>query len=92
MYTVDLYRRVRLACHHEKLSQREAALRFGIDRRTVSKILLHSEPPGYRRTKPICRPKLGPFTAWALAALCVGAAYVNHVNCACFLPPPSLPP
>ena len=63
MYTVDLYRRVRLACHHEKLSQREAALRFGIDRRTVSKILLHSEPPGYRRTKPIRRPKLGPFTA-----------------------------
>ena len=52
MYTVDLYRRVRLACHHEGLSQREAARRFGIDRRTVSKMLLHSEPPGYRRSKP----------------------------------------
>ena len=62
MYTVDLYRRVRLACHHEKLTQREAARRFGIDRRTVSKILLHSVPPGCRRTKPIRRPKLGPFT------------------------------
>ena len=62
MYSVDLYRRVRLACHHEGLSQREAARRFGIDRRTVSKILLHSEPPGYRRTKPVRKPKLGPFT------------------------------
>ena len=62
MYTVDLYRRVRLACHHEKLTQREAARRFGIDRRTVAKILLHAVPPGYRRTKPIRRPKLGPFT------------------------------
>ena len=62
MYSVDLYRRVRLACHHEGLSQREAARRFGIDRRTVSKMLLHSEPPGYRRTKPVRKPKLGPFT------------------------------
>jgi len=62
MYTVDLYRRVRLACHHEQLSQREAARHFGIDRRTVSKILLHSVPPGYQRTKPVRRPKLGPFT------------------------------
>ena len=62
MYSVDLYRRVRLACHHEGLSQREAARRFGIDRRTVSKMLLHSEPPGYRRKKPVRKPKLGPFT------------------------------
>ncbi|MCP5083311.1 MAG: IS21 family transposase [Alphaproteobacteria bacterium] len=63
MYTVDLYRRVRLDHHQEELSQREIARRYGIDRRTVSKMLLHSEPPGYRRTKPVRRPKLGPFTA-----------------------------
>ena len=30
MYTVDLYLRVRLACHVDGLSQREAASRFGI--------------------------------------------------------------
>ena len=29
MYTVDLYRRVRLACHVEGLSQRKASKRFG---------------------------------------------------------------
>ena len=63
MYTVDLYRRVRLACHHENLSIREAARRFGIARETVKKILEHSEPPGYRRRQPPKRPKLGPFTA-----------------------------
>ncbi len=30
MYLVDLYLRVRLACHVEELSQREAARRFGL--------------------------------------------------------------
>ena len=45
-YGVDLYRRVRLACHREGLSGREAARRFGIDRKTVTKILAHSVPPG----------------------------------------------
>jgi transposase len=62
MYRVDLYRRVRHACHREGLSQREAARRFGVNRRTVSKMLLHSIPPGYRRSKPCRRPKLAPFT------------------------------
>ena len=62
MYQVDLYRRVRLACHHEGVSKREAARRFGIDRKTVDKILQHSVPPGYRRSKPVRRPKLDPYT------------------------------
>ena len=61
MYQVDIYRRVRLACHHDGLSKREAARRFGIDRKTVDKMLQHSVPPGYRRSKPIKRPKLGPY-------------------------------
>ena len=60
---MDLYRRVRLACHFEGLSSREAARRFGIDRRTVKKILSSSTPPGYRRVKPVRRPKLDPFIA-----------------------------
>ena len=62
MYGVDLYRRVRLACHRGGLSRREASRQFGIDRKTVAKILLHSEPPGYRRRQPPKRPKLAPFT------------------------------
>jgi len=59
---VDLYRRIRLACHHEALSRRAAARRFGIDRKTVAKILAHTEPPGYQRSQAPKRPKLGPFT------------------------------
>jgi len=62
MYLVDLYLRVRLACHVEGLSQREAARRFGLSRDTVKKMLRHSVPPGYRRSRPPKRPKLDPFT------------------------------
>jgi transposase len=40
------------------LSERAAARRFGIDPRTVAKMLAFSVPPGYRRTKPPVRPKL----------------------------------
>ncbi len=62
MYAVDLYLRVRLACHVNGVSRREAAIRFGIARETVNKMLEHSAPPGYQRKHPPRRPKLGPFT------------------------------
>jgi transposase len=62
MYGVELYREVRLAVVDEGLSHREAARRFGIDRRTVKKMLSYAAPPGYRRTKPVHRPKLAAFT------------------------------
>jgi len=62
MYGVELYRDVRLAVVDEGLSHREAARRFGIDRRTVKKMLSYSAPPGYRRSKPVRRPKLESFT------------------------------
>ena len=62
MYGVELYRDVRLAVVDEGLSHREAARRFGIDRRTVKKMLSYSAPPGYRRSKPAPRPKLAAFT------------------------------
>ena len=62
MYSVELYRKVRLACRHEGLSGREAARRFGIDRKKVAKILAHSVPPGYRLRGLRKRPKLDPFT------------------------------
>src|SRR4249919_1117516 len=63
MKPVELYARVRHACHVEGLSQREAARRFGIDPKTVEKMLRHAVPPGYRRSKPPARPKLDGFTA-----------------------------
>ena len=61
MYSVELYRRVRRACFVDGMSERAAALHFGVDRKTVSKMLKHSVPPGYRRSKPPVRPKLDPF-------------------------------
>ena len=35
---------------------------FGIDPRTVAKMMRFSVPPGYRRSRPPARPKLDPFT------------------------------
>ena len=63
MYDVDLYRKVRLACHRDGMSAREAALHFGINRRTVAKMLKHSIPPGYQQGVVRPRLKLDPFTA-----------------------------
>jgi len=53
---------VRLACHQQGLSSREAARQFGISRESVSKMLKFSEPPGYRRLSAPKRPKLEGFT------------------------------
>ena len=62
MKRVDLYARVRYAVMIEGESQREASQRFGIDPRTVKKMLNFSVPPGYVRSKPPARPKLDGFT------------------------------
>ncbi len=58
MYGVELYGLVRRAVMLEGLSHRAAALRFGIDRGTVAKMIASPAPPGYRRTMPVRRPKL----------------------------------
>ena len=63
MKQVELYAKVRYAVQIEGLSKRAAARRFGIDPRTVDKMMEFSVPPGYRRLKPPARPKLGPFIA-----------------------------
>ena len=62
MKGVELYARIRRAVSIEGMSRREAARLFGVDRRTVDKMLRFSVPPGYRRNKPPARPKLDPFT------------------------------
>src|SRR5258705_2779146 len=62
MKGVELYAQVRYAVQIEGVSRREAARRYGIDPRTVAKMLAFSVPPGYRRSRPPARPKLDPFT------------------------------
>ena len=61
MKTVELYARVRHAVQIEGISRRAAAERFGINGRTVSKMLKFSVPPGYVRRKPPFKPKLEEF-------------------------------
>ena len=61
IHTVQLYRKVRLACR-EGMSERAAARHFGISRESVRKMLRFSVPPGYRRTAQVRRPKLDGFT------------------------------
>jgi len=61
MKGVDLYLKVRHAVRIEGVSERAAARRFGIDPRTVNKMMKFSVPPGYMRKKPPRKPKLDPF-------------------------------
>src|SRR3981189_362545 len=62
MKSVELYAQVRYAVQIEGVSRREAARRFGIDPRTVAKMLAFSVPPEYPRGRPLARPNLDPFT------------------------------
>ena len=61
MKGVELYGRVRYAVRIEGLSERAAARRFGLDPRTVNKMMKFSVPPGYVRKKPPTKPKLDAF-------------------------------
>ena len=63
MKNVELYGRIRYAVQIEGLSERAAARRFGIDPRTVSKMMTFSVPTGYVRKKPPAEPKLDRFIA-----------------------------
>src|SRR5271156_180173 len=69
MYSVEIYQRIRRACHVEGLSIREAARQFGVHRKTIKKMLGFSIPPGYQRTQPVNRPKLEGFTGFIDAIL-----------------------
>lgn len=60
---MDLYLKVRHAHYEDGLSGRQIARDFGISRDSVAKMLAYSEPPGYRRSAPIKRPKLDPYTS-----------------------------
>jgi transposase len=59
MFAVEVYAAVRHFVFIEGNSRREAARVFGLSRETVSKMCRFSLPPGYTRTKPVTKPKLG---------------------------------
>jgi transposase len=60
MYAVEVYAAVRHFVFVEGNNRREAARIFGLSRETVLKMCRFSLPPGYVRTKPSTKPKLGP--------------------------------
>jgi transposase len=60
MLAVENYAAVRQFVFVEGNSRREAARVFGLSRDTIAKMCRYSAPPGYVRTKPAERPKLGP--------------------------------
>src|SRR5215210_3274209 len=59
MFAVEVYAAVRRFVFVEGHSRREAARVFGLSRETVLKMCRFSLPPGYTRTLPISKPKLG---------------------------------
>jgi transposase len=59
MYAVETYAAVRQFVFVEGKSRRSAARFFGLSRDTISKICRFSAPPGYVRSKPASKPKLG---------------------------------
>ena len=59
MFAVEVYAAVRHFVFVEGNSRREAARIFGLSRETILKMCRFSLPPGYTRTKPVTKPKLG---------------------------------
>src|SRR4028119_399612 len=72
MCAVEVYATVRQLVFVEGLSRREVARRLGLSRDTVGKMCSFAEPPGYVRTKPVERPKLGPLGGVSDAILAEG--------------------
>ncbi len=55
-----VYAAVRDFVFNQKQSRREAARVFGLSCDTIAKMCRFSIPPGYTRTRPVEKPKLGP--------------------------------
>ena len=64
MYTVEIYEKVRRSYIIDGKSQRQIARDLGINRRSIQRMLKHSSPPGYQRTRPIKKPKLSTHLSW----------------------------
>ncbi|WP_145382559.1 IS21 family transposase [Botrimarina mediterranea] len=58
---MELWTEVRRRVLTGELSRRQAAEEYDLNYRTVAKACEHVEPPGYRRTAPRKRPKMGAY-------------------------------
>ena len=66
---MELYAKVHCYVVVDRHSQREAARHFGISRDVVAEMVANAQPPGYRQSAPVVRPKLEPFLAWIAETL-----------------------
>jgi transposase len=64
MYGLEIYYRVRRAVRIDGMSERVAAIAFGIGRGTVSKMLEFSEPPGYQLRATRLRSRMDKHAAF----------------------------
>ena len=60
MFAVETYAAVRRFIFVDGKSRRKSARFFGLSWETIAKLCRYSAPPGYRRTKELEKPKLGP--------------------------------
>jgi len=58
---MEQWRTIRRRVLVEGVSKRQILRETGMHRVTLEKILRHSTPPGYRRVKPVKKPKIGPY-------------------------------
>ena len=58
---MDQWIELRHKIHNQDVPIRQLSRETGIDRRTLRKIRDNSEPPGYQRTKPVNKSKIGPY-------------------------------
>lgn len=58
---MDQWYAVRKRVLFDGVSKRQVIRETGLHWKTLSKILKYSDPPGYRRTVPIRKPKIGPY-------------------------------
>jgi transposase len=60
---MELWSQIRRRVLTGELSIRQACAEYGLNFRTVRKILRHAEPPPYRVAQPRAKPVLGPFVS-----------------------------
>ncbi len=62
MYTdMEQWTEIRRRVLVNEQSKRSVCREFGIHWDTLTKMLEHAEPPGYRERQPRHKPKIGPF-------------------------------
>ena len=61
---MEIWTEVRRRVLTGELSKRAACQEYGLNWRTLEKMLSHVQPPGYRRQAKREQPVLGPHLAW----------------------------